>query len=114
MSPIRVGLLGLGVVGGGTWKVLTQNAEEIARRAGRRIEVAAVAVRDIEKARRLVGDQVSVTTDGMDIVRNPDIDIVVELIGGDTLAHDLVMEAIKQGKHVVTANKALLARHGNE
>ncbi|PLC51170.1 homoserine dehydrogenase [Pollutimonas subterranea] len=114
MSPMKVGLLGLGVVGGGTWKVLTQNAEEIARRAGRRIEVAAVAVRDIEKARRLVGDQVSVTTDGMDIVRNPDIDIVVELIGGDTLAHDLVMEAIKQGKHVVTANKALLARHGNE
>ncbi len=114
MSPIKVGLLGLGVVGGGTWKVLTQNAEEIARRAGRRIEVAAVAVRDTEKARRLVGDQVPVTTDGMDIVRNPDIDIVVELIGGDTLAHDLVMEAIHQGKHVVTANKALLARHGNE
>ena len=114
MSPIKVGLLGLGVVGGGTWKVLTQNAEEIARRAGRRIEVAAVAVRDTEKARRLVGDRVPVTTDGMDIVRNPDIDIVVELIGGDTLAHDLVMEAIRQGKHVVTANKALLARHGNE
>ncbi len=114
MSPIKVGLLGLGVVGGGTWKVLTQNAEEIARRAGRRIEVAAVAVRDTEKARRLVGNQVPVTTDGMDIVRNPDIDIVVELIGGDTLAYDLVMEAIHQGKHVVTANKALLARHGNE
>lgn len=114
MSPIKVGLLGLGVVGGGTWKVLTQNAEEIARRAGRRIEVAAVAVRNVEKARRLVGDQVLVTTDGMDVVRHPDIDIVVELIGGDTLAYDLVMEAISQGKHVVTANKALLARHGNE
>ncbi|PLC55130.1 homoserine dehydrogenase [Pollutimonas nitritireducens] len=114
MSPMKVGLLGLGVVGGGTWKVLTQNAEEIARRAGRRIEIVAVAVRDIEKARRLVGDQVTVTTDGMEIVRNPDIDIVVELIGGDTLARDLVMEAINQGKHVVTANKALLARHGNE
>lgn len=111
---MKVGLLGLGVVGGGTWKVLTQNAEEIARRAGRRIEIVAVAVRDIEKARRLVGDQVTVTTDGMEIVRNPDIDIVVELIGGDTLARDLVMEAINQGKHVVTANKALLARHGNE
>lgn len=114
MSPIKVGLLGLGVVGGGTWKVLTQNAEEIARRAGRSIEVAAVAVRNIEKARRLVGDHVLVTTDGMDVVRNPDIDIVVELIGGDGLAYDLVMEAISQGKHVVTANKALLAKHGNE
>lgn len=114
MSPIKVGLLGLGVVGGGTWKVLTRNAEEIARRAGRRIEVGAVAVRDIEKARRLLGDQVPITQDGMEVVRNPDIDIVVELIGGDTLARDLIMEAINQGKHVVTANKALLAKHGNE
>src|SRR5690606_9066107 len=112
MSPIKVGLLGLGVVGGGTWKVLTRNAEEIARRAGRRIEVGAVAVRDIEKARRLLGDQVPITQDGMEVVRNPDIDIVVELIGGDTLARDLIMEAISQGKHVVTANKALLAKHG--
>ncbi|HEY9572232.1 MAG TPA: homoserine dehydrogenase [Pusillimonas sp.] len=114
MSPIKVGLLGLGVVGGGTWKVLTRNAEEIARRAGRRIEVAAVAVRDTAKARRLVGDQVLVTQDGMQVVSHPDIDIVVELIGGDTLARELIMEAIAQGKHVVTANKALLAKHGNE
>ncbi|SHI26497.1 homoserine dehydrogenase [Pollutimonas bauzanensis] len=114
MSPIKVGLLGLGVVGGGTWKVLTRNAEEIARRAGRRIEVAAVAVRDTGKARRLVGNDVLVTQDGMDVVRHPDIDIVVELIGGDTLARELIMEAISQGKHVVTANKALLAMHGNE
>ncbi|MBP6020257.1 MAG: homoserine dehydrogenase [Burkholderiaceae bacterium] len=114
MSPINVGLLGLGVVGGGTWKVLTSNAEEIARRAGRSIQVTGVAVRDTEKARALVGDQVLVTQDGMDIVRHPDIDIVVELIGGDTLAFDLIMEAIAQGKHVVTANKALLAKHGNE
>ncbi|NYT63110.1 homoserine dehydrogenase [Alcaligenaceae bacterium] len=114
MSPIKVGLLGLGVVGGGTWKVLTRNAEEIARRAGRRIEVAAVAVRDTEKARALVGDQILITQDGMQVVRHPDIDIVVELIGGDTLAYELIMEAISQGKHVVTANKALLARHGNE
>src|SRR5690606_5281368 len=114
MSPIKVGLLGLGVVGGGTWKVLTRNAEEIARRAGRHIEVAAVAVRDLEKARRLVGDTVTVTQDGMEVVRHPDIDIVVELMGGDTLARDLIMEAIAQGKHVVTANKALLAKHGNE
>lgn len=114
MKPIKVGLLGLGVVGGGTWKVLNQNADEIARRAGRRIEVAAVAVRDIEKAKALVGDQVQITTDGMDVVLNPDIDVVVELVGGDTLAKDWVMKAIEQGKHVVTANKALLATHGNE
>jgi homoserine dehydrogenase len=104
----------LGVVGGGTWKVLTRNAEEIARRAGRRIEVAAVAVRDIDKARRMVGDQVMITQDGLEVVRHPDIDIVVELIGGDTLAREWIMEAIAQGKHVVTANKALLAKHGNE
>ncbi|AQS52173.1 MAG TPA: homoserine dehydrogenase [Paenalcaligenes hominis] len=114
MKPIKVGLLGLGVVGGGTWKVLNQNADEIARRAGRRIEVAAVAVRDVAKAKELVGDHIHITTDGMDVVLNPDIDVVVELVGGDTLAKDWVMKAIEQGKHVVTANKALLATHGNE
>jgi homoserine dehydrogenase len=114
MSPIKVGLLGLGIVGGGTWQVLTRNVEEIARRAGRRIEVAAVAVRDVDKARRLVGDGILITRDGLEVVRHPDIDIVVELIGGDTLAREWIMEAIRQGKHVVTANKALLAKHGNE
>ncbi|OWT56219.1 homoserine dehydrogenase [Candidimonas nitroreducens] len=114
MKPIKVGLLGLGVVGGGTWKVLTANAEEIARRAGRRIEVAAAAVRDLDKARHLVGEGVRLTRDGMDVVRDPEIDIVAELIGGDTVARDWVLEAIRQGKHVVTANKALLAKHGNE
>ncbi len=114
MSSIKVGLLGLGVVGAGTWKVLTRNAQEIARRAGRHIDVTAVAVRDIDKARRLVGEGVYITQDGMEVVRRPDIDIVVELIGGDTLAREWVMEAIAQGKHVVTANKALLAKHGNE
>lgn len=113
MKPIKVGLLGLGVVGGGTWKVLSQNADEIARRAGRRIEVVAAAVRDVEKARALVGDEIQITTDGMEVVRNPDIDVVVELVGGDTLAKEWVMEAINQGKHVVTANKALLAMDGN-
>ena len=113
MNPIKVGLLGLGVVGGGTWKVLNQNADEIARRAGRRIEVVAVAVRDVAKAKALVGDQVQITTDGMEIVRNPEIDVVVELVGGESLAKDWVMKAIAQGKHVVTANKALLATHGN-
>src|SRR5690606_1614312 len=112
--PIKVGLLGLGVVGGGTWKVLNQNAEEIARRAGRRIEIAAVAVRDVEKARRLVGDDVLVVTDGMEVVNHPDIDIVVELIGGNTVARDFILAAIANGKHVVTANKALLAEFGNE
>ncbi len=115
MTSIKVGLLGLGVVGGGTWKVLQSNAEEIARRAGRRIEITAVAVRDVEKARRLLGDtNLHITTDGLEIARDPDIDIVVELIGGDTTAREWVMEAIAQGKHVVTANKALLAKHGNE
>lgn len=115
MTSIKVGLLGLGVVGGGTWKVLQKNAEEIARRAGRRIEIVAVAVRDTEKARKLLGDApVRLTTDGLAIARDPGIDIVVELIGGETTAREWVMEAIRQGKHVVTANKALLACHGNE
>ncbi len=114
MSSIKVGLLGLGVVGGGVWKVLNTNAEEIARRAGRCIEVSVAAVRDVDKARRLVGDSLKIVDDPMRVVRDPDIDIVVELIGGDTLARELIMEAIAQGKHVVTANKALLAEHGNE
>jgi len=114
MNSMKVGLLGLGVVGGGTWTVLSRNAEEIARRAGRRIEVTHIAVRDAEKAARRVNGGATITTDARDVVRNPDIDIVVELIGGDTLARELVLEAIAQGKHVVTANKALLAKHGNE
>ena len=114
MEAIKVGLLGLGVVGGGTWKVLKRNAEEIARRAGRRIEVTRVAVRDVAKARALVGNTVKVDSDPHAVVRDPSIDIVVELIGGDTLARELVLEAIANGKHVVTANKALLAKHGNE
>ncbi|WP_343739204.1 homoserine dehydrogenase, partial [Achromobacter sp.] len=114
MKPMKVGLLGLGVVGGGTWTVLSRNAEEIARRAGRRIEVTRAAVRDVEKARARVGDSIVVDTDGHALVRDPEIDIVVELIGGDTLARELVLEAIANGKHVVTANKALLAKHGNE
>ena len=114
MKPIRVGLLGLGVVGGGVWSVLGQNGGEIARRAGRRIEVAAVAVRDVAKARALVGPDVTVTTDGMALARDPHLDIIVELMGGETLARDCILEAIAHGKHVVTANKALLAVHGNE
>ena len=114
MDSIKVGLLGLGVVGGGTWKVLRRNAQEIARRAGQTIEVTRIAVRDIEKARALVGASIKVDTDPYGLVRDPSIDIVVELMGGDTLARELVLEAIAQGKHVVTANKALLAKHGTE
>jgi homoserine dehydrogenase len=114
MESIKVGLLGLGVVGGGTWKVLARNASEISRRAGRSIEVTRVAVRDIAKARALLGEEVELGTDPFAVVRDPKIDIVVELIGGDTLARELVLEAIAQGKHVVTANKALLAKHGTE
>ena len=114
MDSIKVGLLGLGVVGGGTWKVLRRNAQEIARRAGQTIEVARIAVRDIEKARALVGSALQVDADPFGLVRDPSIDIVVELMGGDTLARELVLEAIAQGKHVVTANKALLAKHGTE
>ncbi|CAM5777981.1 homoserine dehydrogenase [Castellaniella caeni] len=114
MKPIRVGLLGLGVVGSGVWTVLAQNGGEIARRAGRRIEVAAVAVRNVAKARALVGADVRVVTDGMALAHDPDIDIVVELMGGDTLARECMLAAIANGKHIVTANKALLALHGNE
>jgi len=115
MRPIHVGLLGLGTVGGGTFKVLQRNQEEIRRRAGRGIEVRKAAVRDLEKARRVVGSApVALTQDPFEVVRDPDIEIVVELIGGTGLARDLVLAAIDQGKHVVTANKALLALHGNE
>jgi homoserine dehydrogenase len=114
MDSIKVGLLGLGVVGGGTYKVLARNAQEIARRAGRKIEVTRVAVRDVAKARKLLGADIAVSTDPYAVVRDPSIDIVVELIGGDTLSLELVLEAIAQGKHVVTANKALLAKHGTE
>ncbi len=114
MEPIRVGLLGLGVVGGGTFKVLARNAEEIARRAGRQIVVTKVSARDIGRAKSRVGNDAQVVTDPFEIVRDPAIDIVVELIGGTEVARELVVEAIAHGKHVVTANKALLAKHGNE
>ena len=115
MRPIHVGLLGLGTVGGGTFKVLQRNQEEIRRRAGRGIEVRKAAVRDLDKARRVIGGAaVALTQDPFEVVRDPDIEIVVELIGGTGLARDLVLAAIEQGKHVVTANKALLALHGNE
>ncbi|HTT12804.1 MAG TPA: homoserine dehydrogenase [Burkholderiaceae bacterium] len=114
MRPIKVGLLGLGTVGRGTFEVLGRNQEEITRRAGRGIEVAAAAVRDVKRARAIVGAQLPLTSNPEDIVRHPDIDIVVELMGGYEPARTLVLEAIRRGKHVVTANKALLASHGNE
>jgi len=114
MNPIRVGLLGLGTVGRGTFDVLRRNQHEIMRRAGRGIEIAMVAVRDEAKARAVVGKDLPLTTEAIDVVRHPDIDIVVELIGGYEPARSLVLEAIARGKHVVTANKAMLARHGNE
>jgi len=114
MKPIKVGLLGLGTVGRGTFEVLGRNQEEITRRAGRGIEIAAVAVRDVKRARGIVGSHLPLTSNPEDIVRHPDIDIVTELMGGNEPARTLVLEAIKRGKHVVTANKSLLASHGNE
>jgi homoserine dehydrogenase len=114
MRPINVGLLGIGTVGGGTWDVLGRNADEIQRRAGRAIRIVRVADKDSKRARRLVDGKAKITPDAFEVVRAPDVDIVVELIGGTTVAKDLVLEAIGRGKHVVTANKALLAKHGNE
>ncbi len=114
MKPINVGLLGIGTVGGGTWEVLGRNADEIQRRAGRAIRITKVADKDVKKARALVKGKAKVTADAYEVVRARDIDIVIELIGGTTIARDLVLEAIRNGKQVVTANKALLATHGNE
>ena len=114
MNPIQVGLLGMGTVGSGTFNVLQRNQEEIKRRAGRGIEITMVADLDVAKAKSLCGDHVKVVNDARQIIANPDIDIVVELIGGYGIAKALVLEAIAAGKHVVTANKALLAVHGTE
>ncbi|MDB5744571.1 MAG: homoserine dehydrogenase [Polaromonas sp.] len=114
LSPIRVGLLGIGTVGGGTFNVLQRNQEEIRRRAGRGIEITMVADLDVARARTLVGAGVQVVDDARKVVASPDIDIVIELIGGYGIAKALVLEAIESGKHVVTANKALLAVHGTE
>ncbi|ARQ45788.1 homoserine dehydrogenase [Oxalobacter formigenes] len=114
MKPVKVGILGLGTVGSGTFNVLKRNQKEIRGRAGRGIEVAMVADRDVERARKIVGGDCEVVSDGNLVVNNPDIDIVVELIGGYDVAKDFVLKAIANGKHVVTANKALLALHGNE
>jgi homoserine dehydrogenase len=114
MKPIQVGLLGVGVVGAGTFNVLKRNQEEIKRRAGRGIEITMVADLDVARAQSIVGDGITVVNDARAIIANPEIDIVIELIGGYGIAKALVMEAIAAGKHVVTANKALLAVHGTE
>ncbi len=114
LGPVRVGLLGIGTVGAGTFSVLTRNQNEITRRAGRGIEIAAVADLDVARAREIVGDRAQVVGDAFALVKDPSIDVVVELIGGYGVARELVMQAIQNGKHVVTANKALLAVHGNE
>ena len=114
MKPIKVGLIGLGVVGTGTFQVLKRNQEEIRRRAGRGIEIAMVAVRSVERATPVIKGECEIVTDPELILNNPDIEIVVELIGGTSVAKELVLKAINNGKHVVTANKALLALHGNE
>ena len=114
MKPIKVGLLGFGTVGAGTFAVLKRNQEEIMRRAGRGIEIAMVADLNVERARDMTNGECEVVNDANLVVDNPDIDIVIELIGGYGIARELVLKAIANGKHVVTANKALLATHGNE
>ena len=114
MQSVKIGILGLGTVGSGTVNVLTRNAAEISRRAGRDIEVFQAADRDLESPKGCETDGINLTTDALEVVTNPDIQIVVELIGGTTVARDFVLKAIENGKHVVTANKALIAMHGNE
>ena len=114
MKPIKVGLLGIGTVGGGTFAVLQRNADEITRRAGRPIRITVVADRNIELAKKVTGGACRVTDDAFSVVNDPEVDIVIELIGGYGVAKELVLKAIANGKHVVTANKALLAIHGNE
>ncbi|MEE8208370.1 MAG: homoserine dehydrogenase [Nitrosomonadaceae bacterium] len=114
MKPINVGLLGIGTVGGGTFAVLKRNQEEIARRAGRGIVIKIIAAREVDKARKIVGNDTLITSDANDVVTHPDVNIVIELIGGHTIARELILKAIENGKHVVTANKALLASHGTE
>ncbi len=114
MKPINVGLLGIGTVGAGTFTVLARNAEEITRRAGRPIRITVVADKNVERAKEITRGTCRVTDDAFAVVSDPEVDIVVELIGGDGVAKDLVLKAIANGKHVVTANKALLAKHGNE
>lgn len=111
---VRIGLLGLGTVGGGTVNVLSKNAEEISRRCGRQLQITKASARDLTRPRICDTTGIELTTDPESIVTDPNIDVVIELIGGDTLARDLVAKALENGKHVVTANKALIAHHGNQ
>jgi homoserine dehydrogenase len=116
LKALQVGLLGIGTVGSGTWTVLRRNAEEIARRAGRPVRITHIAERDLDRARKVTdgADGVTLTADAAHVLGHPDIDIVIELMGGIEPARSFILQAIANGKHVVTANKALLARHGNE
>ena len=114
MKKLNVGIMGLGTVGGGTYTVLTRNAAEITRRTGVQINVVMVADRNLDHAKAMTNGSVPVTADALEVVNNPNVDVVVELIGGYTLSKELALKAIANGKHVVTANKALLALHGNE
>ncbi|WP_092994380.1 homoserine dehydrogenase [Thiohalomonas denitrificans] len=114
MEPVKVGLLGLGTVGGGTINLLQENAEEIMRRAGRGIEVIHACARDLNKPRICDTEGISLSTDPNEVVDNPDVDVILELIGGEGMARDVMLRAIENGKHIVTANKALIAKHGNE
>jgi homoserine dehydrogenase len=116
LKPLQVGLLGIGTVGLGTWTVLRRNAEEIARRAGRPIRITWIAERDLDRARTAIrgAEDVNLTGDAAEVLSHPDVDIVIELIGGIEPARTFILKALANGKHVVTANKALLARHGNE
>ncbi len=114
MKPMNVGLLGIGTVGGGTYTVLKRNAEEISRRAGRPINITMVADRNLDLAKQVTGGACRITDDAFAVVNDPEVDIVVELIGGYGVAKELVLKALQNGKHVVTANKALLAVHGTE
>ncbi|MBM3384219.1 MAG: homoserine dehydrogenase [Betaproteobacteria bacterium] len=114
MKPVNVGLLGIGTVGSGTWSVLKRNASEIERRAGRGIRIIRVADKALGHARKVTGGKAKLTAQAREVTRAKDIDIVIELIGGTGIARELVLDAIAHGKHVVTANKALLATHGNE
>ncbi len=114
MKPLQVGLLGAGTVGGGVFTVLQRNQSEIERRAGRQIQISTVADINTARAEEIVQGRAAIVNDAYQIINNPDIDVVIELIGGYGIAKELVMAAIAQGKHVVTANKALIAVHGNE
>ncbi|HUX82660.1 MAG TPA: homoserine dehydrogenase, partial [Halothiobacillus sp.] len=114
MPPVRVGLLGLGTVGGGVVNVLTRNAEDLSRRAGRRIEVIHASARNLAAPRICSLDGLLLTTNPMEVVENPDVDVVIELMGGMEPAGQLIRRALALGKPVITANKALIAHEGNE